>query len=112
MQSKPPKVTKETRPPVRRRRWVRVVKWCALLGLLGIVLMVGTVAIVFWMYGRDPNLPSSDELRAFLRTRIAAYKVPRTIHVALDLPRTASGKIDKRALSALALVPAEEESSQ
>ena len=49
--------------------------------------------------------PSAEELRAFLRARIAAYKVPRTIHVEHDLPRTASGKIDKRALTARALVP-------
>ena len=43
--------------------------------------------------------PSADALRAFLRERIAAYKVPRTIHVEHELPRTASGKIDKRALT-------------
>ena len=49
--------------------------------------------------------PSADELRAFLRERIAAYKVPRTIHVEHELPRTASGKVDKRALTERALVP-------
>ncbi len=81
MQPKPPKVTKETRPPVRRRTWVRVVKWCALLGLLGIVLMVGTVAIVFWMYGRDPNLPSSDQLR---ETLILAEKNQKQVTAILD----------------------------
>jgi fatty-acyl-CoA synthase len=43
--------------------------------------------------------PSPDALRAFLRERIAAYKVPRIIHVERELPRTASGKIDKRALT-------------
>ena len=46
--------------------------------------------------------PSPDALRAFLRERIAAYKVPRTIHVERELPRTASGKIDKRALAEVA----------
>ena len=50
--------------------------------------------------------PSAEALRAFLRERIAAYKVPRTIHVERELPRTASGKIDKRALTARALSPA------
>ena len=44
--------------------------------------------------------PTPEALRAFLRERIAAYKVPRAIHVERELPRTASGKIDKRALSA------------
>ena len=61
--SKPPRVQKETRPV--RRRWVRVVKWCALLGLLGVALMVGTVAIVFWMYGRDPSLPDYQSLKDY-----------------------------------------------
>ena len=49
--------------------------------------------------------PSPDALRAFLRERIAAYKVPRTIHVERELPRTASGKIDKRALTTRATSP-------
>ena len=49
--------------------------------------------------------PSPDALRAFLRERIAAYKVPRTIHVERELPRTASGKIDKRALTTRAASP-------
>ena len=40
-----------------------------------------------------------EELRVFLRERIAAYKVPRTIHVEGELPRTASNKIDKQALA-------------
>jgi fatty-acyl-CoA synthase len=47
--------------------------------------------------------PTADELRAFLRERIAAYKVPRTINVERELPRTASNKIDKRELAERAL---------
>ncbi|MDB5219471.1 MAG: AMP-dependent synthetase and ligase [Myxococcaceae bacterium] len=47
--------------------------------------------------------PSPDDVRAFLRERIAAYKVPRAIYVEHDLPRTASGKIDKRELTERAL---------
>ncbi len=47
--------------------------------------------------------PTPDELRAFLRERIAAYKVPKTIHVERELPRTASSKIDKRVLAARAV---------
>lgn len=47
--------------------------------------------------------PSPEELRAFLRERIAAYKVPRTIYVERELPRTASNKIDKRELTERAL---------
>jgi fatty-acyl-CoA synthase len=50
--------------------------------------------------------PTAEALRAFLRERIAAYKVPRTIYVAHELPRTASGKIDKRELTTRAAAPA------
>ncbi len=44
--------------------------------------------------------PSEAELRAFLRTRLAGYKLPRAFVVAGELPRTASGKIDKQTLRA------------
>lgn len=42
-----------------------------------------------------------DALRAALAGRLAGYKRPRVIEVLDDLPRTAAGKIDKRALADL-----------
>jgi long-chain acyl-CoA synthetase len=45
--------------------------------------------------GRDP---APDELVAFARERLAGYKLPRLIELVDDLPRTASGKVLKRAL--------------
>jgi fatty-acyl-CoA synthase len=41
---------------------------------------------------------TGDELIAYCRTRLSAFKVPRTIHLVEDLPRNASGKILKREL--------------
>ncbi len=41
------------------------------------------------------------ELRQFLRPRIAAYKIPRRLHVLDALPRNATGKVLKTALRAL-----------
>jgi long-chain acyl-CoA synthetase len=41
---------------------------------------------------------STDELVAFLRGRIAAYKLPRIVEFVDDLPRTPSGKVLKREL--------------
>ena len=38
------------------------------------------------------------EVRAYLRERIAGYKVPKTVHFREDLPREDSGKIFKRKL--------------
>lgn len=39
----------------------------------------------------------SDELTEFARERLAGYKVPRTIEFVDDLPRTASGTVDRAA---------------
>ncbi|MBM3546146.1 MAG: long-chain fatty acid--CoA ligase [Alphaproteobacteria bacterium] len=42
--------------------------------------------------------PEPERLRAFCRERIAGYKVPKTILVVADLPRTAAGKVQKHVL--------------
>ena len=49
-------------PPKPRRLWLTVIKWLAILGFSGLLLLVATVAFVFWMYGRDPNLPDYSKL--------------------------------------------------
>jgi len=40
------------------------------------------------------------ELRAFCRENLANYKVPRYFELVTDLPRTPTGKVLKRMLSA------------
>jgi acyl-CoA synthetase (AMP-forming)/AMP-acid ligase II len=47
---------------------------------------------------RDGQVLDDAELAAFCRERIAGYKVPRRFEHLAALPRTGSGKIDKRAL--------------
>ena len=47
--------------------------------------------------------PTLEELRAWCRARLADYKAPDRLFVLPDLPLTAMAKIDKRALTALAL---------
>ena len=42
-----------------------------------------------------------DEVRAFVRERLAAYKVPKRIVFVDAIPRLGSGKIDRRATAAL-----------
>jgi long-chain acyl-CoA synthetase len=39
---------------------------------------------------------SPDELRDYVKQRVAAYKYPRTVVVLDDLPKTPTGKILKR----------------
>lgn len=41
----------------------------------------------------------ADALLPFLQGRLAAYKIPREIHVVAELPRTASGKLWRRKLA-------------
>jgi penicillin-binding protein 1A len=58
------KTAKLPKPETQRRRWgwLRVLKWLVMLGFLGLCLGVATVAIIFWMYGRDPSLPDYAKL--------------------------------------------------
>ncbi|TFI60058.1 acid--CoA ligase [Sphingomonas parva] len=42
--------------------------------------------------------PSAEELAAFCRTHLAAYKVPRSFEFVPDFPRTAAGKVQKHLL--------------
>ena len=47
---------------------------------------------------REPGAASADELRAHCAAELAGYKVPKRIEFAAELPRTASGKLIRRAL--------------
>jgi fatty-acyl-CoA synthase len=42
---------------------------------------------------------SEDELRRYVRERLARYKVPREIEFVAELPRTQTGKLQRRKLS-------------
>ena len=44
--------------------------------------------------------PSTDDLRAHCRARLAGYKVPKSFEIVDRLPRTAAGKINRSALVA------------
>lgn len=46
--------------------------------------------------------PSEDELRAFVRTRLAAYKAPKRILICDDLKRAPNGKADYKRIRAFA----------
>ena len=46
---------------------------------------------------------SADDLRDFLRTRIANYKIPKRFVIEPELPKLPNGKLDKLALKARAL---------
>src|SRR5262245_15952274 len=53
------KLPREVRRP---RAWLRIVKWAGIVCLSLTALLVATVALVFYLYGRDPNLPDINKL--------------------------------------------------
>lgn len=53
----------------------------------------GEVPVAFLVVDRTP--PGPDELTAFLRDRIARFKVPRRYEFVDELPKTGTGKIQK-----------------
>jgi amino acid adenylation domain-containing protein len=62
-----------------------------------------------WMlHAAAPSLPwipfGAEELRRHLRARVPEYMVPDAIRFVLNMPTTASGKVDERALAARAPV--------
>ncbi len=62
---------------------------------------VGEVGVAF-MVLRDVAAIEDEELRAWCRERLAAYKVPKQFRRVSELPLNASGKVDKIALAAMA----------
>ena len=48
--------------------------------------------------GISPSEPLKAELCSLVRTRLAAYKVPREVAFVADFAMTTSGKINRRAL--------------
>ncbi|TMR97169.1 acyl-CoA synthetase [Nonomuraea basaltis] len=56
-----------------------------------------------FVVARPGQAATGEELRDFLRPRLAAYKIPRYVTFADDLPKTGSGKIQKLKLRDLSL---------
>ncbi len=56
-------------------------------------------AVVARVVAREGVGLNPDELRAFCAERLAAFKVPKTVELAAELPRTPSGKLLRRELA-------------
>jgi len=59
-----------------------------------------TLAFVVLNSGREPSPELADELKAFVKGKLAPHKYPREIHFVPDLPKTATGKIQRFKLRA------------
>ena len=59
---------------------------------------LGEVGIAYVVPGRGRADVDTESLRSALRERLSGYKIPTRFEVVGELPRTSSGKVDRRAL--------------
>jgi long-chain acyl-CoA synthetase len=53
--------------------------------------------VVAYVSLAEQTAATEEDLIAFARDRLAAYKAPRSIHIIDDLPKTQTGKIQRQA---------------
>jgi long-chain acyl-CoA synthetase len=68
------------------------------VGVAGVPDAYQGEAVKAWVVLHAGQQASADELRAFCRGKLAAYKVPREIEFCASLPKTTIGKVLRRAL--------------
>ena len=71
----------------------------------------GEVGHAFIRTADGATAPRSEELEAYCRARLAAYKVPKRFELVDDFPRTAAGKIQKHRLISRPYLPSGSSSS-
>jgi benzoate-CoA ligase family protein len=71
---------------------------CAVVGHDGGDGLVKPKAFVVLREGHEPNEGVADQLKQFVKSRIALYKYPRWIEFADSLPKNDRGKIDRKLL--------------
>jgi acyl-CoA synthetase (AMP-forming)/AMP-acid ligase II len=62
---------------------------------------IGEIGVAFVEPVDPADPPTLEEVRAFVRDRLADYKAPDRLEVVAELPMTSMLKVDKGALSAL-----------
>jgi benzoate-CoA ligase len=75
---------------------------CAVVGKPDADGLTKTIAYVVLRSGREGGEAMCAELKSFVKTRLAPHKYPREIVFVEDLPKTATGKIQRFKLRALA----------
>jgi benzoate-CoA ligase family protein len=78
------------------------VQECGVVGREDHDTLVKPMAFVVLRAGHDATAPLAVELQQFVRSRLAEYKRPRWVAFVADLPKTATGKIQRYRLRELA----------
>ena len=68
---------------------------CAVVGKLDAQGLIKTIAYVVLRDPKQAALHIDAELKAYVKTRLAPHKYPREIVFVNDLPKTATGKIQR-----------------
>lgn len=68
---------------------------CAVVGIRDEQLLIRPEAYVVLQPGRLPGVELEEDLHGFLRERLAHYKCPREYRFVTELPKTATGKIQR-----------------
>ena len=67
----------------------------AVIGVIDAEGLTKTKAFVVLKPGTDPKTATEAELKAFVKDKLAPYKYPRQIEFVAELPKTATGKIQR-----------------
>ncbi len=79
---------------------------CAVVGVLDEQRLVVPEAYVVLQPGRQAGADLEGELREYVRARLAHFKCPRGFHFVDELPKTATGKIQRFKLRSASSAPA------
>jgi acyl-coenzyme A synthetase/AMP-(fatty) acid ligase len=79
------------------------VRECAVLGIKDGDGLTKIQAFVALTDGAEGAADMQDELKRFLRERLAPHKIPRSFEFLDELPKTGQGKLDRRVLRERAL---------
>jgi long-chain acyl-CoA synthetase len=71
------------------------------VGVAGVPDAYQGEAVKAWVVLRDGHQVTADELRAYCREQLVAYKVPKHVEFRDDLPKSMVGKVLRRELAAL-----------
>jgi benzoate-CoA ligase len=68
---------------------------CGVIGATDADGLTKPRAFVVLQAGQEPGEPLADELKDFVKSRIAPFKYPRWIEFVAELPKTATGKTQR-----------------